>query len=224
MSRSIAAALGTCPDGQYVTAPLNPPGRGEAEQCAGPKAKLLKCKKDIILATMNTRTIMESKRQLELARNIKVQNILVMGIQEHRIIHKDPTQKIIHHKIGDQYLVTSTAWRTRAQSACGGVGIAMSPTAKKALRGVKSISERVLMASFQSNPTTTIISAYSPTSDATEEVMKNFYESLSDAIQSVPAHNFLAVLGFSTEDLGQTTYLTHITRRQTLMDSASHLF
>ena len=25
--------------------------------------------------------------------------------------------------------------------------------------------------------------------------MKNFYESLSDAIQSVPAHNFLAVLG-----------------------------
>ena len=53
---------------------------------------------------------------------MKVQNISVMGIQEHRIIHKDPTQTIIHHKIGDQYLVTSTAWRNRAPAACGGVG------------------------------------------------------------------------------------------------------
>jgi len=150
---------------------------------------------------------------------MEVQNISV--IQEHRIIHKDPTQTNVHHKIGDQYLVTSTAWRNRAQAAYGGVGIAMSPTAKKALTGVKFTSERVLMASFQSNPITTIISAYSPTSDATEVVMQNVYESLSDAIQSVPAHIFVAVLWISTEDLGQTTYLIHITRRPNLMDSAS---
>ena len=80
--------------------------------------------------------------------------------------------------------------------------IAISPTAKKALTAVKSISERVLMTSFQSNLTITIISAYSPTSDVTEEVMKNFYKSLSDAIQSVPAHNFLAVFGDFNRRLG----------------------
>ncbi len=78
----------------------------------------------------------------------------------------------------------------------------MSPRAKEALTGVKPFSERVIMATFQSNPATTIISAYSPTSKATDEATSTFYETLRDAIQSVPKHNFLAVLGDFNGRLG----------------------
>ena len=79
------------------------------------------------------------------------------------------------------------------------------------------------MASFQSNPTTTILSAYSPTSDATEEVMQNFYESLSDVIQSVPAHNFLAVLGdfngrFGTDNVPHSYHQKTNSNGQHLID------
>ena len=204
VSRQTAAGPGARPSGQYDVSPLNPLGRRDADQCVEPKAKakLLACKKNVIFSTMNTRTIREPDRQLELVHNMKVCNISVMGIQEHRIVHKDPKQVVCHHTIGDHYLVTSSAWRNAAQAAVGGVGIAMSPTAKKALTEVTSFSERVLMAKFQSNPTTTIIAAYSPTNSAKGDEKEKFRSNLRDAVESVPAHDFLAILGDFNGRLG----------------------
>ena len=67
---------------------------------------------------------------------MKKANISITGIQEHRIVHPDATQKVVHHRIGDHFLVTASAWRNSAQAATGGVGIAMNQTAKRALIGV----------------------------------------------------------------------------------------
>ena len=41
---------------------LNPTGREGADQCVEAKATLSRCKKNIIISTMNTQTIRETKR------------------------------------------------------------------------------------------------------------------------------------------------------------------
>lgn len=58
------------------------------------------------------------------------------------------------------------------------------------------------MATFQGNPTGTVISAYSSTSLVTEEDMKNFCSDLHTALESVPVHNILFVLGDFNGRLG----------------------
>ena len=47
----------------------NPQGRVDLEKRVGNKAKLLRCKREIIVSTMNVRTIREEHKQLELKYN-----------------------------------------------------------------------------------------------------------------------------------------------------------
>ena len=128
-----------------------------------------------------------------------------MGIQEHRIIHKDPNQIIAYQVMGAQYLITSSAWRNAAQASVGGVGIALNSDARKALLSVKSVSPRIRPANFSSNPVTTVISAYALTNSAPEQEMGSIYSELSSAISAVPAHNFLPILGEFNGRLGKGT-------------------
>lgn len=71
----------------------------------------------------------------------------------------------------------------------------MSLLAKKSLISMKSFSACVLMATFQGNPTSTVISADAPTGSAMAKEMKNFYSDLHAALDSVSLHNILFVLG-----------------------------
>ena len=45
----------------------------------------------------------------------------------------------------------------------GGVGMLLSPRALKSLNNIEKIQPRLMVATFNSNPSTTIISCYSPT-------------------------------------------------------------
>ena len=69
----------------------------------------------------------------------------------------------------------------------------------------QSVSPRILLANFSSNPVTTVISAYSPTNSVPEQEMESFYSDLSSAISAVPAHNFLPILGDFNGHLGKDT-------------------
>uniref|UniRef100_X2B9M6 Endonuclease/exonuclease/phosphatase domain-containing protein n=1 Tax=Capitella teleta TaxID=283909 RepID=X2B9M6_CAPTE len=124
---------------------------------------LLRCKKPFTMATFNANTIREEGRARELAHCFKQCNIDILGIQEHRKVHVEETQ---FSRLEGQYLVTSSAWRNLSQAAVGGVGLMLSPKARKALRTVTPISERILVAEFDSNPVTTVIVIYSPTNVA----------------------------------------------------------
>ena len=156
--------------------------------------------KAIKIATFNTRTIRENWRVEELEHHAGKQGIEIVGIQEHRIVHEDS----IRYKQLDKYhLITSSAWRNSAQAAVGGVGVLISKKAEKALSSVKPISDRILKATFQGNPATTIIVAYSPTNtgNGSEEINK-FYEDLRGAIDSSPPHNMTIILGDMNAKLG----------------------
>ena len=67
----------------------NPQGRVDLEKRVGNKAKLLRCKREIIVSTMNIRTIREEHKQLELKYNFESHDLDILGIQEHRIMHDE---------------------------------------------------------------------------------------------------------------------------------------
>ena len=166
------------------------------------KDKLLRCRKTVKISSMNVRSIKEGWKAEELAEKCLLQNIQILGIQEHRIMHED--QGIRYSKLqGGFEMITSSAWRNEAQAATGGVGLVLSKVAAKLLTGVKSYSKRVLSATFQGNPATTIIVAYSPTNVSPVEEIERFYEELRTAVDSVPAHSFLSITGDFNARLGE---------------------
>ena len=131
-------------------------------------------------------------------------NISVVGIQEHRRVH---TEDVKYEHIDNHLLVTSSAWRNNAQAAVGGVGLLLNRDAENALSDVTQISDRVIKATFSGNPETTIIVAYSPTNEKkNEEAATMFYDQLRQAIDSTPAHNFMAILG----DMNAKISSTHV--------------
>ena len=105
-------------------------------------------------------------------------------------------EEIKYEHIDGHLLVTSSAWRNRAQAAVGGVGFIMNRSAEKALCEITSITNRILKASLSGNPEFTIVAAYSPTNmRVNHDESESFYKSMRDTIDQIPKHNFLAVLG-----------------------------
>ena len=175
-----------------VSAPNPLSGRDGTDRSTTTKSKLLSCKNHILTATFNSRTIRETSRKSELIYSMSKHKIDILGIQEHRIIHQEPTR---YERCNGHLLITSSAWWNDNQAAMGGVGILLGPKAIKALSGVVPFDNRILLANLTGNPKTTIIVTYSPTSASTDEEINGYYHSLRRCIDSVPAHSFLMVLG-----------------------------
>ncbi|XP_072016342.1 craniofacial development protein 2-like [Amphiura filiformis] len=115
---------------------------------------------------MNVRTIRENRCREELVSNLIEYNIDILGIQEHRIVHKEPVK---YEDILGQTLITTSATRNRA--------------------------ERILVANFQGNLATTVIVTYCPTNVEDEDKVEDHYDNLRRTIDSIPAHNVLMVIG-----------------------------
>ena len=78
----------------------------------------------------------------------------------------------------------------------GGVGIVLdNNTALNSLTSVYKHDNRTLVANFAGNPVTTVIVTYSPTEGAHLIDAESYYENLSEAIDQIPAHNCLLVIG-----------------------------
>ena len=69
-----------------------------------------------------------------------------------------------------------------------------SPTAAKSLNRIEKIQPRVIIATFNGNPATMIISCYSPTNVAEEDV-STFYHELSSLVREVPKHKIFIIGG-----------------------------
>ena len=183
---------------QYDEGSLNRSRRDQSDKSAGSDA-ILRCKKPFSMATFNANTAREDGRMKEIVHCFMKCGIEMLGIQEHRRVHEDSVK---YSRVEGQYLITSSAWRNQSQAAVGGVGLLLSPKARKSLRTAKSVTERILVAEFDSNPVTTVIVIYSPTNVSPNEEAEEFYGKLGEVVRSIPAHNFLAVLGDFNARLG----------------------
>ena len=80
-------------------------------------------------------------------------------------------------------------------ATAGGVGILIGPRALKSLNSIERIQSRMLVATFNGNPSATIISCYSPTNVSEETELIAFYDELSFSVCSIPKHNVLVIGG-----------------------------
>ena len=189
----------------------NPPNRRDITDCStSVRTHLLKCKKQITASTPNVRTLRESYKREEHTVNLIDRNI---GIQEHRIIH----QETIHYEnLLGRILITSSAWRNDCWVAQGGVRILVNNNAANSLSKVESRSNRILIIHFTGNHKTAVIVTYLPTNVSTDEDIQQYYESQRRAIESVPAHNFLIILGNFNAKWGSddARYTMHTTSKR----------
>ena len=96
----------------------------------------------------------------------------------------------------------------------------------KMLGSVENISDRILIAHFNGNPTTTVTSYYSPTNVSKESDVKNFYHDLYAFTRSVPKHNVLIIAGDVNAHLGtdhnnKFSFHTEANRNGILMEQFS---
>ena len=98
----------------------------------------------------------------------------------------------------------------------GGVGMLIGPRALKALTSIEKIQPRMMVATFNCNPSVTIISCYSPTSEETEFI--TFYDELSSLVRSIQKHNVLVIGRDMNAQIGKNgTTNSAYTTRQTEM-------
>ncbi|XP_072050011.1 uncharacterized protein [Amphiura filiformis] len=143
--------------------------------------------------------------QEEICGLAKLYNHDIVGIQEHRIVHQD--EEIRHQDLYDGYqLVSSSAWRNTGGVSIGGVGLLLSPKAKRAFLFCNSVSPRILCMTFAGNPRTTVIVTYCPTNVSEERDAEQHFQLLDRTIRQVPAHNFLIVMGDFNGRVGKEYY------------------
>ena len=89
-------------------------------------------------------------------------NISICGIQEHRKVHSvDREQEINRYDVDPGYdLYTISAWINQVQAANGDVGIIIRKESIKSLISIKRVTNRIMIANFQSNPILTTIVTY----------------------------------------------------------------
>ena len=149
---------------------------------------------------MNVRTIREEHKQLELKYNFESHDLDILGIQEHRIMH-DETVK--YNTIGHSTLITTSTWKNDQGASTGGIGIILNKRSINSLCEVISHSERILISTFHVNPATSIIIIYSPTNSSEDEVINKFYDELRGAIETIPQHNVLIIIGDFNARIGK---------------------
>ena len=100
-----------------------------------------------------------------------------------------------YRSLGDYQLVTSTGWKNASNSTIGGNGVLLSSKANDNLISIDKISDRLIVLVLDGNPKTTIVCAYSPTNDKSEEEIDQFYTDLRSVTENIPLHNFFVLVG-----------------------------
>ena len=108
------------------------------------------------------------------------------------------------HNMGKGWkLVTGSATKNEGKSTVGGVGMLISPNAGKSLINIETINPRIVIATFNGNPQTTIISCYSPTNASEQSIAEEFYSELAKLIKEIPKHHVIIVGGDMNAQIGK---------------------
>ena len=175
---------------------------GQKTDCTFEKEKhLLRCKQPVLLSSFNVRTLNSEAKMGEITSCAEKEGIDVLCIQEHRIFHEEIA--IRHHKMGKGWmLLTSSAGKGSNNATIRGVSILLSPKIYQALNKIESINARTLIASFNGNPSTTVICCYSPTNTSDENDVKEFYYDLAELVEAIPKHNLITIGGDFNAKIG----------------------
>ena len=183
--------------------PLNPSGRNKIDGTGINRVKynFMKCKEMVYIATMNVRTLSSTAKKTEIIHRIRANRINILGIQDHKIVHKEGESKIKTDIFHGHTIITTSAWRNSRNAAVGGVGVILDKYAANSLATIESFNNRIMIIHLTGNPVTTIIIQYTPTEGSSE--CESHFENLSNAISTIPKHNVLVVVGDFNAHLGE---------------------
>ena len=116
-------------------------------------------------------------------------------IQEHRYTH---SEDIKYHDTGN-----ASTWKNSVNASTKGLGMPIAPRALKSLNSTEKIQPRMMVATFNGNHSTTIISCYGPTNDSEETDLITFYDVLSSLVRCIPKHNVLVIGGDMNAQIGK---------------------
>ena len=162
---------------------------------------LLKCKTPAIFSTFNCRSLSQISRLQELHRCTRLFKTDILSIQEHRFHHPNLDLNYTNLTGGFQ-LITASAVKNSQGSTIGGIGMVLSPKAVDNLLTIEKISDRIMVAEFNTNPKTTFIACYGPTNCSEENLADEFFCNLRELVGNVPQHNFLIIAGDFNSQLG----------------------
>lgn len=81
----------------------------------------------------------------------------IIYLQEHRFLYEDLATKD-EQMFRNSRLVTSSTWKNSVNAVNGGVGMLLSPQAYNALANVEMITSRLMVATLNGIPQTTVVS------------------------------------------------------------------
>ena len=142
----------------------------------------------------NIRTMFQSAKAAQIAREMRTYRLDVLGISECRWP-------------GSDKIVLSTGetviWSGKEDRHESGVALMMSKKAAKSLIEWKGVGDRILKAKFDSKyVVTTVVVCYAPTNSAEDSVKERFYDQLQTTVNEVSNHEMLIVGGDLNAKIG----------------------
>ena len=171
---------------------LRPQGSKNQLQNLNPNQNYFDAKNSVHIATFNIWTFNRIGQLPELTPSVAEHNIDILCI--HWYYYSKLAIKYNDTGIG-WTVVSKSAWKNSISSIIGGLGMLLSPRAQKWLNSIEKIQPRIMVAIFDGNPCTSIISCYSPTNVSNETDLTIFYNELSFLVHIIPKHNILIIGG-----------------------------
>ncbi|XP_068704500.1 craniofacial development protein 2-like [Montipora foliosa] len=87
--------------------------------------------------------------------------------------------------------------------------ILLTKEMSKHLSVVEKVSDRIIEAHLEGNPAMSIVIGYVPTEGSDIDDKTNFYDQLQDAIENIPTHNTIVLVGDFNARIGQDSHTTN---------------
>jgi hypothetical protein len=152
--------------------------------------KLFSPKQPTRIACWNVRTMYQSRKSAQIAKEMDRYNIEILGLSEVRWNISGMTT------ISPGHTIIYSGNPNKVDSHEKGVGFLLNKTSKKSLLEWNPISPRIATTRFDTNfLKTTGIQVYAPTNEAQEIEKEDFYNALQYAVDKIPKRDILIIMG-----------------------------
>jgi hypothetical protein len=159
--------------------------------------KLLSHKHRMLIGTWNVRTMYETGKAAQVAREMEIYDLDILGLSE--------TRWVSHGRLvlnTGQTLIYS-GLPNENDDHRDGVGIMLSRKATKSLIEWKPVSERIISARFAFKfQNVSVVQCYAPTNPTDRERKDEYYELLQSVLDKIPRRDILIVMGDMNAKVG----------------------